>query len=114
MGLQRSPLLLLLAQVNTLHTVFLCRQVPLPLLCVNHHCRANAYQGSDFCTIYVRRTSDPLAPGVDEDHHIERLSEEIRFVKFSSITWTHDSKGFFYQVRHAPGMFPRRNVMMVR
>lgn len=53
--------------------------------------------GSDFCTIYVRRTSDPLAPGVDEDHHIKRLSEEIRFVKFSGITWTHDSKGFFYQ-----------------
>lgn len=55
--------------------------------------------GSDFCTIYVRRTSDPLASAEGEsmDHHAERLSEEIRFVKFSTITWTHDSKGFFYQ-----------------
>lgn len=55
--------------------------------------------GSDFCTIYVRRTRDPLASANGEcvDHHAKRLSEEIRFVKFSAITWTHDSKGFFYQ-----------------
>lgn len=31
-------------------------------------------------------------------HDDGRLPEEIRYVKFSSITWTHDSKGFFYQV----------------
>jgi len=55
--------------------------------------------GSDFCTIYVRRTDCPLAEvdGVRPNHHDKRLPEEIRFVKFSSITWTHDSKGFFYQ-----------------
>ncbi|KAI6114866.1 prolyl oligopeptidase [Pisolithus croceorrhizus] len=53
----------------------------------------------DFCTIYVRHTRDPLAStdGQREDHHAKRLPEEIRFVKFSAITWTHDSKGFFYQ-----------------
>jgi hypothetical protein len=28
-----------------------------------------------------------------------RLPDELHFVKFSSIAWTHDSKGFFYQVR---------------
>ncbi|KAH7890841.1 prolyl oligopeptidase [Phlebopus sp. FC_14] len=55
--------------------------------------------GSDFCTIYVRRTSEPLAGinGQRVDHHTTRLAEEIRFVKFSSVTWTRDSKGFFYQ-----------------
>jgi prolyl oligopeptidase len=50
--------------------------------------------GSDFCTVYVRRTDAPLAKGSHDD---ARLPDEIRFVKFSSITWTHDSKGFFYQ-----------------
>ncbi|KZP21737.1 hypothetical protein FIBSPDRAFT_740187 [Athelia psychrophila] len=55
--------------------------------------------GSDFCTIYVRRTDSPLAEvnGVRPEHHDSRLPEEIRFVKFSTIVWTHDSKGFFYQ-----------------
>ncbi|KAF7969402.1 hypothetical protein HWV62_27391 [Athelia sp. TMB] len=55
--------------------------------------------GSDFCTIYVRRTDAPLAEtnGVRPEHHDGRLPEEIRFVKFSTIVWTHDSKGFFYQ-----------------
>ena len=57
-------------------------------------------QGSDFCTIYVRPTSSPLAEvdGKSMEHHDGRLPEEIRFVKFSGIVWTHDSKGFFYQV----------------
>lgn len=55
--------------------------------------------GSDFYTVYVRRTSEPFTAigGELNDHHAKRLAEEIRFVKFSSITWTHDSKGFFYQ-----------------
>jgi hypothetical protein len=59
-----------------------------------------AFQGSDFYTVYVRRTSEPFSAidGEPKDHHATRLPEEIRFVKFSSITWTHDSKGFFYQV----------------
>ncbi|KAI0092497.1 prolyl oligopeptidase [Irpex rosettiformis] len=55
--------------------------------------------GSDFFTIYVRSTSAPLAKidGAEVSHDDNRLSDEIRFVKFSSISWTKDSKGFFYQ-----------------
>ncbi|KAH7926038.1 hypothetical protein BV22DRAFT_1128529 [Leucogyrophana mollusca] len=55
--------------------------------------------GSDFCTVYVRETDKPLAAAGEQraDHNAERLREEIRFVKFSGITWDHDSNGFFYQ-----------------
>ncbi|KAG9313061.1 prolyl oligopeptidase [Chiua virens] len=55
--------------------------------------------GSDFCTVYVRETNKSLASvdGKRVDHDESRLADEVRFVKFSSITWTHDSKGFFYQ-----------------
>jgi prolyl oligopeptidase len=48
----------------------------------------------------VRKTDSPLvatADGKRPTHDDSRLPDEIRFVKFSSITWTHDSKGFFYQ-----------------
>ncbi|PCH41552.1 hypothetical protein WOLCODRAFT_89370 [Wolfiporia cocos MD-104 SS10] len=55
--------------------------------------------GSDFFTIYVRPTTAPLASvdGSRPSHDDGRLPEEIRFVKFSGITWSADSKGFFYQ-----------------
>jgi len=58
--------------------------------------------GSDFFTIYVRPTSAPFAPKEGSDirpvHTEGALPDEVRFVKFSAITWTADSKGFFYQV----------------
>ncbi|KAN0088402.1 Prolyl oligopeptidase, N-terminal beta-propeller domain containing protein, partial [Tylopilus felleus] len=65
----------------------------------NYYAYGISLSGSDFCTVYVRETSKPLVTvdGKRADHHESRLSDEIRFVKFSSITWTHDSKGFFYQ-----------------
>lgn len=52
-------------------------------------------QGSDFTNVYIRSTEHPLISAEDD----LRLPDELRFVKFSSIAWTHDSKGFFYQVR---------------
>ncbi|KAG8809530.1 hypothetical protein FRC17_003398 [Serendipita sp. 399] len=54
--------------------------------------------GSDFFTAYVRKTSSPFRaidgkrPAVDED-----IVDTLRFIKFSSLEWTQDSKGFFYQ-----------------
>lgn len=59
--------------------------------------------GSDWNKIYVRPTSVPHIPtqtvGLDEG----RLPDILGFVKFSSISWTKDSKGFFYQ------RFPNRS-----
>jgi len=67
--------------------------------------RCSAFpQGSDFFTIYVRPTTSPLVQREGEtrvSHDDGRLPEEIRFAKFCSIIWTHDNKGFFYQVNAA-------------
>ncbi|KXN84219.1 Prolyl endopeptidase [Leucoagaricus sp. SymC.cos] len=49
--------------------------------------------GSDESTLYVRPTDAPLNKRDDTG----RLSDEIKRVKFSTISWTPDSKGFFYQ-----------------
>lgn len=45
-------------------------------------------------------TNCPLTEDVDMDDDQGRLPEEIKYVKFSAICWTPDSKGFFYQVRN--------------
>ena len=59
-------------------------------------CKAILFpQGSDRTNIYIRSTDDPLVDAENDKH----LPDELRFVKYSSIVWTHDSKGFFYQVR---------------
>lgn len=58
--------------------------------------------GSDFCTIYVRRTSVPFPDPQHAEQVREggagRMDDEVKFVKFSSIVWSPDSQGFFYQV----------------
>ncbi|KAG8936825.1 hypothetical protein FRC00_007609 [Tulasnella sp. 408] len=55
--------------------------------------------GSDFFTIYVRESSKPFnkRPEGGFLNDPDRMPDVIRFVKFSTIVWTHDSKGFFYQ-----------------
>ncbi|KAI5474986.1 prolyl oligopeptidase [Pseudohyphozyma bogoriensis] len=54
--------------------------------------------GSDWVTIYLRRTDQPHKEDmqVGEDQGREE-KDVLRFVKFSGIGWTKDSKGFFYQ-----------------
>lgn len=51
-------------------------------------------QGSDEITLYIRPTSAPLTQKDDTG----RLPDEIKFVKFSDLSWAPDSEGFFYQV----------------
>ncbi|KAG8952602.1 hypothetical protein FRC04_003963 [Tulasnella sp. 424] len=55
--------------------------------------------GSDFFTIYVRESSKPFNKRHEGGFLTDpdRLPDIIRFVKLSSIVWTHESKGFFYQ-----------------
>ncbi|KAG8827485.1 hypothetical protein FRC19_002938 [Serendipita sp. 401] len=54
--------------------------------------------GSDFFTAYVRKTSVPYRaidgkrPDVDEG-----IVDTLRYIKFSSLEWTLDNKGIFYQ-----------------
>lgn len=42
--------------------------------------------GSDWVKVYVKTTKDG-----------ETLKETLKWVKFTSISWTHDDKGFFYK-----------------
>ncbi|KAL1747799.1 prolyl oligopeptidase [Schizophyllum fasciatum] len=67
--------------------------------CEKYFAYALSYSGSDSSVIYIRPTDMPLAQTGDKrpSHDDGRLPDELRFVKFSSITWTHDSRGFFYQ-----------------
>ncbi|KJA14253.1 hypothetical protein HYPSUDRAFT_150630 [Hypholoma sublateritium FD-334 SS-4] len=53
--------------------------------------------GSDFTSVFIRKTSCPLTEDVDMNDDKGRFPEEIKYVKFSAICWTPDSKGFFYQ-----------------
>lgn len=50
-----------------------------------------ARNGSDWNTIYIRNTDT-----------LKDLSDELHWVRFSSISWTHDDKGFFYSRYPAP------------
>ncbi|KAF4618878.1 hypothetical protein D9613_009989 [Agrocybe pediades] len=49
--------------------------------------------GGNFVSIFVRSTNSPLTKEKDGG----RLSDELKFVKFTAISWTPDSTGFFYQ-----------------
>ncbi|KAF8075884.1 prolyl oligopeptidase [Lyophyllum atratum] len=57
-----------------------------------------SYSGSDFSTVYVRSTDSPLSEASKTSGNDDaRLSDVVEYVKFSTIKWSKDSKGFFYQ-----------------
>jgi hypothetical protein len=62
-------------------------------------------QGNDYVNIFVRPTASPLSKvAMDSGAGDGRLPDEIKYVKFSTISWTEDAKGFFYQVGLPPSM----------
>jgi len=53
--------------------------------------------GNDYSTIFVRSTASPLSQAaIDSGAGDDRLPDEIKYVKFSTISWTNGAEGFFY------------------
>jgi prolyl oligopeptidase len=52
-------------------------------------------QGSDWVNIYVRPGNTPHKADQPKGRDEGRLDDVVRFVKFSSISWTKDEKGLF-------------------
>ena len=47
--------------------------------------------GSDWTNVYIR-----------DDQNNKMLNDEIKWIKFSGVSWTNDSLGFFYSRYDAP------------
>lgn len=81
--------------------------VALSLLSFSHSGKYLAYgiskSGSDWFKIYFRSTTKPFAPGDSKEipdadkGGKDRLDDELKFIKFSGASWTHDDAGLFYQ-----------------
>ncbi|KAF9476472.1 prolyl oligopeptidase [Pholiota conissans] len=65
--------------------------------CAKYFAYGVSISGSDFISVFIRRTAVPFTSDVNPNNDSGRLPEEIKFVKFSAIAWTPDSNGFFYQ-----------------
>ena len=57
--------------------------------------------GSDWVTIHVRETQD------DRTQDLE--TQPVEWAKFTSIAWTHDNKGFFYNKYTPPSKIPNNS-----
>ncbi|KIM76502.1 hypothetical protein PILCRDRAFT_12740 [Piloderma croceum F 1598] len=55
-------------------------------------------EGSNFATVYVRPPNFPLSQATRAEGEDDRFPDEVKWTKFSAITWSADSKGFLYQV----------------
>ncbi|KAJ3784790.1 prolyl oligopeptidase [Lentinula aff. detonsa] len=73
--------------------------------------------GSDWMTMYVRKTSSPHQPSQEKGKDPGRMDDVIRYARFFIVCWTSDSKGFFYS-RYPPeddegkGNAPAQNCMV--
>jgi hypothetical protein len=62
---------------------------------------------------------DGVKPNHNDGHLVDELHfvkfSDVQFVKFSSIVWTSDSKGFFYKVRRwsCKGIYKLRHILSV-
>lgn len=50
-------------------------------------------QGSDWLTLYIRKTSSPHKPTDERGKDHGRLPDVVRFCRFFVVSWTGDSKG---------------------
>nr|7ZAZ_AAA Chain AAA, Prolyl endopeptidase [Omphalotus olearius]7ZAZ_BBB Chain BBB, Prolyl endopeptidase [Omphalotus olearius]7ZAZ_CCC Chain CCC, Prolyl endopeptidase [Omphalotus olearius]7ZAZ_DDD Chain DDD, Prolyl endopeptidase [Omphalotus olearius] len=85
--------------------------------CGNYWAYGVSEHGSDWMSIYVRKTSSPHLPSQERGKDPGRMNDKIRHVRFFIVSWTSDSKGFFYS-RYPPeddegkGNAPAMNCMV--
>lgn len=65
-----------------------------------------SHGGSDWQSIHVLDVTKSQSAGDGNSHYSDYiLTDKLDWVKFSSISWTHDDKGFFYCRFPAPAQF---------
>ncbi|KIM72272.1 hypothetical protein PILCRDRAFT_829866, partial [Piloderma croceum F 1598] len=62
--------------------------------CGKYFAYAISHLGSDFATVYVLPPSFPLSQAPRAEGEDDRFPDEVKWTKFSAITWSADSKGF--------------------
>ncbi|KAH8104761.1 prolyl oligopeptidase [Cristinia sonorae] len=58
--------------------------------------------GGDWMTLYIRKTTSPHPSAGGRGKDTGRLSDTVRYLRFYLVSWTKDSKGFFYSRYPAP------------
>jgi prolyl oligopeptidase len=70
-------------------------------------------QGSDWTNVYIRSTDSPHDPQQPKGRDDGRLEDVIRFVKFSSLSWTKDEKGMHFSFVWAGPHFSRSKCLQI-
>ncbi|THU84329.1 prolyl oligopeptidase [Dendrothele bispora CBS 962.96] len=64
--------------------------------CGKYWAYAISEHGNDWMTIYVRKTSSPHHPSQERGKDPGRMDDVIQHCRIFFVSWTDDSKGFFY------------------